>query len=276
MGLFTPKWQSNNPEKRKEWVASANPEDPKNREILYELAKQDQEAAVRLAVTEKLADQSLLAWIANNDTMLDIRKAAIKRITDNSLLATLIKNSPESAVRKAAINKLSDQLLLAEVIKSEQDSKLRKTAVSRLTDPALLAEVAKNDRDYLVRMAAFSKLGLETSQEALADVIINDRDWQQRVDALEKLTNPELLGMLVQYMVDHLDINTAEILKILYRKETLRPEDKHTILQLVGKQVRGHIDIDRQKNHHFDYTNLCSTHTDKGEHKDFPAENFKL
>ena len=76
MGLFTPKWQHEDPQKRLEWIEKANPEKHKHQEILIEIAKKEKVLEIQFEAVKKLTNPEILADIAKNDDKYSIRKFA--------------------------------------------------------------------------------------------------------------------------------------------------------------------------------------------------------
>ncbi|MDR0819303.1 MAG: hypothetical protein LBN43_07010 [Oscillospiraceae bacterium] len=165
MGLFKPKWLSNNDEK------------------------------VSKAINE-MNSQTKLARVARQARQYWAREQALNKLTDQKILADIAKNGEDAAIRVQAAEKLIDQSLaqkiFADLAKVPSSVDFRLQIVDKITDQSLkqelFADIFRNNDDPNIRSKLLDKL---TDKSILTDIAVNfsNDDWRRH--ACLKLTNGE-------------------------------------------------------------------------------------
>jgi len=203
MELFTPAWNSKNPEKRMNAVKEITGIE-KLQKIAVKADYDDvrQEAwkfiAIRyrnegIAAVEKLTDQTLLKEVAVKASYRDVKKAAVGKLTDQAILKEIALKDSDWEVRKVSVKKLIDQNVLIEIAKTDKDKWVRNAAIEMITDQNVLIEFAKTDKHNWMCWGAIKKLS-NPSQELFAEFAKNSTDnYYECQQAIDKLTNKSLL-----------------------------------------------------------------------------------
>ena len=203
MELFTPAWNSKNPEKRMNAVKEISGIE-KLQKIAVKADYDDvrQEAwkfiAIRyrnegIAAVEKLTDQTLLKEVVVKASYRDVKKTAVEKLTDQASLKEIALKDSNSELREAAVKKLTDQNVLIEIAKTDKDKWVRKSAIEMITDQNVLIEFAKTDKHNWMCWGAIQKLS-NPSQELFAEFAKNGIDnYYECQLSIDMLTNKSLL-----------------------------------------------------------------------------------
>jgi len=172
MGLFTPKWKSKNPGKRKQWVQNADFGYETN-QILDLLINEEEDIEVRRAVAEKCNTAELIKKVAFKEPNGDIRKIAIKKIdAENSgfgepPLHYIAECDTDINCRLTAISRIEDEdYLLREfvILRKKHDpeiveaARLRVQSLKNMTNAIIEEEKASIEKELDKTICETSKL----------------------------------------------------------------------------------------------------------------------
>ncbi|MBN1639450.1 MAG: HEAT repeat domain-containing protein [Ignavibacteriales bacterium] len=203
MGLFTSKWKHTNPDKRLEWIKSANSDNQKDKEIFVQLALNDSDEIVRKTSIQKLNDQNILAKIAQGETLSHIRETALKKITDEEILSSFAKHDKSYNIRQLAYKLLGksqcDESLL-DIALNDSESTVREKAVKNINNQKYLANIATNEKEEYsyIRSIAIEKLSKLSDFETLNFIAKNDKNSHLRESAVKKITDQNVLEEIVK------------------------------------------------------------------------------
>jgi|GEM_PF-4127164 len=138
--------------------------------VLGEVAKTNQDHAVRYAAVKRITDQAVLGEVVKTAQYLDVRLWAIERITEQASLEEMARTNQDPRIRLAAIDEITNEAVLAEFAKTSSDQTICIAAVKRIGDDTILAEVAKTSPDQHVRDVAIKRI---INSTILATVVIN-------------------------------------------------------------------------------------------------------
>jgi len=216
MGLFTPAWNSKDPEKRMKKVKDIVKieklqkiaEQAKYMDVqqaaLTRLALEAKDGQIRKAATEKITDEITLAKVAINDLNSDVRKAAIEKVRHPEILTKVALSEMETLIeaenfyntmpfhmmnQPAGTRLLSKNEYLSQ-IRSRCYSDVRIVAIKGISDQNILKTLTLNDSNSSVRMAAIEKIN---DQNILANIAKNSKDSDVRVKAVKKITGQSIL-----------------------------------------------------------------------------------
>ena len=213
MGLFTPAWNSKNPEKRMKAVkeitdvaklqkiAERTQYEDVRRET-WKLIAINGYSNVALQAVEKITDQKILAEIAKTDEDnfedRSIRELATEKITDQNILAEIVKTSKCYFVRKKAVEKIkmavkniTDQNILAEIAKTDKNIDVRKAAIDRIYDQNILSKIARTAEYSDVRKAAIERI---TEQNVVIEIAKTDKNIDVRKAAIDRIIDQNILA----------------------------------------------------------------------------------
>lgn len=210
--FFKPRWQHNKATVRIRAVHRLSPGNTEHREVLAQLARQDQSVEVRLAAVEKIAAPDLLSDILAHDVDPDIRRSVAKRICeiildpgytysqqhecinclqDENMLAHIALHSENAEIQQHAIRRINDQQSLISVILNGNCTQLRQLAAEKLESPELLEQAGKaiRGRDKTVYRIIRNKQQQQQEQARLKE------QWLLRKEellcSLEQLSRTE-------------------------------------------------------------------------------------
>jgi len=219
MELFTPAWNSKNPEKRMNAVRKIT-EVWKLHHVAVRSDYEDvqQEAWKRIALeaedwrVREMAAKKITKNAANNDKDNDNprcrpanvserwfpepftpawnskypekRMNTVRKITDMEKLQRIAEKAKYEDVRQEAWKRIALEA---------KDWEVRKAAVERITDQTVLKHVALTDSDDDVCKAAIERI---TDEIALVKMALNNKNAEVRMAAIEKVHNPVLLAKI--------------------------------------------------------------------------------
>lgn len=164
-----------------------------NQALLAEIAKNDEDWAVRAAAAEKLNDQASLAKMAMNLNAgsWELGVEVVDALTNQDLLTEIANDGPDWLVRLEAQGKLTHNPFIAKYVHGGPDERL--AAVRRITNQVILTKIAMHD--FAVGDTAAEKL---TNQSTLAKIATN---WAApynpaRLVAVKRLADQALLEKL--------------------------------------------------------------------------------
>ncbi|HEY0233245.1 MAG TPA: hypothetical protein VGC55_18500, partial [Dokdonella sp.] len=154
---------------------------------LGRLAREDEDAGVRLAAMKRLADPGIVQGIARDDADASVRKQARSLWFD--LLTGAHANAPVLPDRLRLLKAQDDNELIEHLARQAREPELRRAALDRVQRPALLFDRALEDADPALRLAATERIGDEAQLLRLAERARKtdkqvSRCARERVDAL--------------------------------------------------------------------------------------------
>lgn len=186
--LRKPAWEHKDAARRAAAVAAETHPDLIAR--LPELARNDPDAAVRLAAVRRIADLSLLGDRARNDDAAAVRDAArqryLQRLLDaqvpraerervlaveeeGEILATVAQQAPEPELRRLALERVPRPGLLAERCVTDPDPALRAWLLERIDDLATLERIAERARRSDKLLARSARERVQAARLAAGD-----------------------------------------------------------------------------------------------------------
>lgn len=223
MRLFTPKWQSTDPQKRLQGVEKVT-----DQGILFDLVfDHHSDTQVRLKCVSKIQDQAMLCEIAIRNAP-EITRAAFGKLHIKALIQEVAQNAGEWSVRKEAWIKLGEtQLAMAEEATNTPKFH-RMVAVEKIHSPYLLCQVAiaqETDAYYQVYGYAIDQIG---DQKLLSEVVLHAACKGAALQALEHITDQSLLSDIAQ------NKQIREFARIVAIEKIY---DKHLLLRLTGEAL---------------------------------------
>jgi len=183
--LSKPRWLSKDASTRRAAVAADN--DAELVASLGRLAREDEDAGVRLAAMKRLADPGIVQGIARDDADAGVRKQA--RSLWFELLTGAHASSPALPDRLRLLKAQDDNELIEHLARQAREPELRRAALDRVQRPALLFDRAVEDADPALRLAATERIADEAQLLRLAERARKtdkqvSRRARERVDAL--------------------------------------------------------------------------------------------
>ena len=168
MGLFTPKWKSDDVEKALKAVAKIN----------------DQAQLAEIAVSAQTG------YLPDKD----VQYAAVKKLTNPAFLMQVVKNpSTGKYALRAAFEKTTDRAFVEYIAVTPGSwEDVRYTAISMLTDPAVLEHIASTDSNIGLRRKAVENEHFN-NQEMLKEIISSSDDFMLVCAAADKLQDKDFL-----------------------------------------------------------------------------------
>lgn len=160
-----PRWQSKDAATRRDAVARDH--DVELLAQLPRLAREDEDAQVRLAALRRLADPALAQGMARDDADADVRKQARALWLD--LLVGTHAASPAPAERLRLLRAQDDAELHERIATQAAEAELRSAALERVNKPSLLFARALDDRDASIRLALVERIDDEKQLERIAE-----------------------------------------------------------------------------------------------------------
>lgn len=179
-----PNWKQEDPLAR---IAGVEELPLDQQELLITIAREDDDARVRLAAVKKIIDPAVLADLARQERDTGVREEAIGIVRDVAL--GVFENSSE-AESLAALALLTDARQIMTVAETASLASVRNEALSRLDDPKAIGAVARRAADAESRLAALGRLS--DAAEILA-VALKSEHKDVGVAAVERLTEAEAL-----------------------------------------------------------------------------------
>ncbi|MBQ9515826.1 MAG: hypothetical protein IJR57_06930 [Ruminococcus sp.] len=154
MGLFEPKWMSDNRAKALKAVEKIT--DPQK---LAEVAVNAKDQVVVSKAIERIHEEAVLARIAlgNSDNRAKALKA-VEKITDPQKLAEVAVNAKNHDVVSKAIERIHEEAVLAGIALGNANYYSIKKALERVTHADLLMQIADEAENNWVRISALSIL----------------------------------------------------------------------------------------------------------------------
>jgi hypothetical protein len=183
--LSKPRWLSKDASTRRAAVAADN--DAELVASLGRLAREDEDAGVRLAAMKRLADPGIVQGIARDDADVHVRKQA--RSLWFELLTGAHAAAPVLQDRLRLLKAQDDNELIEHLARQAREPELRRAALERVQRPALLFDRALEDADPALRLAATERIADEAQLLRLAERARKtdkqvSRRARERVDAL--------------------------------------------------------------------------------------------
>ena len=170
-----PGWQSEDPSVRAATVRDLGGD---SWALLVEIARHDEDPAVRREAVGRIQDIEILAAIAVDDADEVVREQA------RGLVRDLVIESEETAVAEPALAALPGVRDLIAVARSARLESIRRAALSRLNDARALGSVARRTRYPEIAKAALARLEDPAEIEA---VVLKSHDKVVAVTAFERL-----------------------------------------------------------------------------------------
>ena len=234
MRLFTPAWQSKNPEKRMKAVKQRTAisellcisEKAKYEDVRQEALKviaKDGDRNTALKALEKIIDQTIFKDVVlNYVSNRTFCEAAVEKITDQTVLkevAQIEVSYDYSSFRIIAVKKITNQEALIEIAKTVKVSNVGEEAIKRINDQNALIEIAKtnpyhcgrsammriNDQNVFIKIATTNTwasfvreeaVRMITDQAVLKEVALKNSEASVCKVALERITNQAVLKEL--------------------------------------------------------------------------------
>ena len=195
--LFKPKWQSADPQTRKQGLQELTSSDP----ILAQLARSDADPGLRRAALARLSDLALIQKVAENDPEAGVREYAQARFRNllcgkdeqspalehrlsvlaqglpTELAEFLTQHAAEPQLRLAALQQTQNAHLHSDLAINDPALDVRLQALEKIQDLALLQRVAKHTRN---RDKRISRKAQERADALSAE--------QQRAERIEQLS----------------------------------------------------------------------------------------
>ena len=188
--LFKPKWQDKDASVRR--AALAADRDPELAAALPEIARRDEDAGVRLAALQRLADYEAWRERSTGDADATVRNAAReayvsllcsgaggappipRRIAELETLSEeeierVASSAADVALRREAIVRVGKQTLLAQRAAADPDASLRLALIERVTDATLLGRIAERTRKTDKAVSRRARERLQASEIATGD-----------------------------------------------------------------------------------------------------------
>lgn len=134
---------------------------------LGRLAREDEDAGVRLAALRRLADPGIAQGVARDDADAEVRAQA--RALWLALLTGTHPSAPTLAERERLLKAQDEDELIEHVTRHAREPSLRGAALERVRRPALLLERAIEDADPALRLAAAARIDDEAQLARLAE-----------------------------------------------------------------------------------------------------------
>lgn len=163
--LRKPRWLSKDAATRR--AAVEHDRDAELVASLGRLAREDEDAGVRLAAMRRLADPGIAQGIARDDADPELRAQA--RALWLALLTGTHPSAPTLAERERLLKAQDEDELIEHVTRHAREPSLRGAALKRVRRPALLLERAIEDADPALRLAAATRIDDETQLARLAE-----------------------------------------------------------------------------------------------------------
>lgn len=182
------------------------------KELLLEMAKTDQDEAVRIKAMGNIWDKHLLAKIAATSPYKNTQIEAVKRIADikfgglsdsgiQGILIQITKTDVENDIRQEAVRHLKDTGILKEIAKTFSNSAIQIEAVKRIadTDPGLMSDcdiqdiligIARTNVDSNLRKESVRLL---KDNATLAELARSDTDKEVRAEAVKGIRDEKIL-----------------------------------------------------------------------------------
>ena len=178
MGLFTPSWKTGDRHKQDKAVKAV--EKVKREDELFEIATTAPLPAVRVAATNRIADEQMLYRIAvtQKGDYSDTCHRAIGRIRDDALLEKLAVELSGYA-QEEVMRRVRNEDALVGIVLNPKDDRSARNAFDRLRSQSAFARVALGDADESLRGRAIGQLTDTIALSKLARDETNDRiRWQ--------------------------------------------------------------------------------------------------
>ena len=180
-----PEWQSDDPVTR---ITAVRDLSDDAQDLLAEIARHDEDAAVRREAVGRVRDADILASILGTDSDEQVRVEAasavrhlvleaevtatgerwLRSLTDERDLIAVARSARLETVSRAALSKLTDARALGAVARRANRIEIATEALARLDDPAELQSVVVKAEDKVIAVTAFERLASgQLSRETL-------------------------------------------------------------------------------------------------------------
>ena len=156
------------------------------RELIREIAHEDDNARVRLAAVSKLMDPAALGSIARDDRDEDVRRAAVTMLRDIALEA--FEGTAESDSLDA-VDTLANVRVLAQIAKTSSREIVALRALSRVGDLHSLGSIARHAALEPARRGAFERLRERADHSEMLAVAMNSEYKDTALAALDLVTD---------------------------------------------------------------------------------------
>ena len=178
MSLFSrsskPSWETSDPRRRSEAVASADASAIAAQ--LPELARNDPDAGVRCAAVRRLEDLALISDRMRNDSGTQVREVArerLKQLYGGEVLGL--------AERERVLRVEEDAELLAWVAANAPQAPLRRLALERCNRPGFIVERCMRDPDVALRLWLLERIDALPALQRIADAVrTSDKQLSRR------------------------------------------------------------------------------------------------
>lgn len=182
--FFKPKWQSNNPQARRQALRDLDPARAENQSIFQDVLRNDADPINRQTVLRFVCDLPLIQSLAKQDSDATVREHAAQRL--RRLLCGGEQDSPSLTERLAFLETLDDSKLLEFIARQGKEAALREALMLRINREALYADLALQDSDADVRMKALSHIAQRATLERVLKGA-RTKDKRIRIAAQDRL-----------------------------------------------------------------------------------------
>ena len=179
-----PRWKNASPAVR---IAAVEDLPLDQQDTLVSIAREDRDAAVRIAALKKVIDPVVLAAVGRADADARVREEVDALLVD---LASGAFEGTDEAESLAALNGLTETRQLVAVARAAAHESVARTALDRLRDDAAFAAVARKASLPSVRLDALSRVG---SPAEVATVALRSDFKDVAVAAVERLSARDVL-----------------------------------------------------------------------------------
>ncbi len=160
-----PRWLAKDATVRRDAVARESA--PELIADLARLAREDDDAQVRLNALRRIADPALAQRMASDDPDVEVRKHARALWLD--LLTGIHAASPPAAERLRLLRAQDDAELIERMAVQAAEPELRRAALERIDKPTLLLARALEDADPAIRLHLIERIDDERQLERIAE-----------------------------------------------------------------------------------------------------------
>jgi len=152
---------------------------------LAEILKTEKDDEILSKILRRLIspDQDFLLKLSEEPLGYETRIALAEKLTDQTILARIALSSDSVYERTAAVTNLMDQSVLSKIVQTDAFMMVRSAAIKNLTISAVLDHVARTDSEELVRQDALRKLGLA----GIRQINLSGRNYKKLVSQLTGL-----------------------------------------------------------------------------------------
>jgi hypothetical protein len=149
--LFKPRWRHSDPEVRLHAISKLCPEQPKQAEILRQLALHDDSHRVRVVAVSRLSDTEALLDVLTHSTDPEVREQAGVRVSE-------CLNDTSSEGFSRLLQQLDNEDVRTQIILNVSSEQLQHSALNCIDDEAQLMQIALHARLATMRKEAAQRL----------------------------------------------------------------------------------------------------------------------